>query len=450
MRSQLHELVVGSPAAFTDIRFDRRWRTMLSYRRRGQEFATSTEEAIGVVRCFNSGHGWGSATFATLDEVRSAISTAHEFSLALPTRHSIRLSELPPRQADIPCPEGRDPRAIDVAIKRDFVRRGVESLRSVDRRIGDVRVKWEDQLTEVVVVNSEGMVLVERRPSISMTALAVAAESGTVERALGSCSTAGALHDVETWLGGISAISERAVAALHAVPVIPGRYPVVLAPTFAGLLVHRVIGHRCAAGWHPGAALLPIGTRIGPDSLTIGDDGKTPGLRGTSAFDCEGTQPQNTTIVQNGVVVGHLHTRASAGAAGLGATGNARAPAAGFPTSRLTNTYLAKGMGTGADLIRDLDLGVYLGEPLSATDDGMVTLRAGLGRMIRRGELAEPVKGASLSGDPLGLFGMIDAVGADFTWDTAAATCSLGGQTVPVGSGAPHIRLVEALVGDQS
>jgi TldD protein len=116
----------------------------------------------------------------------------------------------------------------------------------------------------------------------------------------------------------------------------------------------------------------------------------------------------------------------------------------------LTNTYLAQGSGTPSDLIRVVDLGVYLGEPVSVTDDGMVTLRAGLGRMIRKGELAEPVKGASLSGDPLGLFGMIDAVGADFTWDTAAATCSLGGQTVPVGSGAPHIRLVEALVGDQS
>jgi len=423
---------------------------MVSYRRRGQEFVTSAEEAIGVVRSFNPGHGWGSATFGTLADAPPAIRTAHEYSLSLPTRHSIQLSDLPPRQADIPCPDGRDPRTIDLEIKRDMVRRGVDSLQRVDRRIDDVRLKWEDHLTEVCVVNSEGMMLVERRPEISMTVLAVAVETGTVERALGSCSTAGALHDIETWLAGISSISERAVAALHAVPVTPGRYSVVLAPSFAGLLVHRVIGHRCAAGWHPGAPLLPIGTRIGPESLTIGDDGKTPGRRGTSAFDCEGVQTQNTTIVQNGVVVAHLHTRASAGEAGSVSTGNARAPSAGFPGARLTNTYLAKGSGTPADLIREVDLGVYLGEPVSVTDDGMVTLRAGLGRMIRRGELAEPVKGASLSGNPLGLFGMIDAVGADFTWDTAAATCSLAGQTVPVGSGAPHVRLVEALVGDQS
>jgi TldD protein len=67
--------------------------------------------------------------------------------------------------------------------------------------------------------------------------------------------------------------------------------------------------------------------------------------------------------------------------------------------------------------------------------------------MIRRGELAEPVKGATLTGDPLGLLGQIESVAGDFVWDVSASRCDVAGQAVPVTMGAPHVRLVEADIG---
>ena len=69
--------------------------------------------------------------------------------------------------------------------------------------------------------------------------------------------------------------------------------------------------------------------------------------------------------------------------------------------------------------------------------------------MIRQGELAEPVKGVSIAADPMALLGLIDRVAADFLWSTAAASCDRGGAgRLPVGTGAPHVRLIDVAIGE--
>ena len=78
-------------------------------------------------------------------------------------------------------------------------------------------------------------------------------------------------------------------------------------------------------------------------------------------------------------------------------------------------------------------------------------LRAGHARMIRQGELAEPVKGVSLGADPMALLGLIDRVAADFSWSMAASSCDRGrAGRLPVGTGAPHVRLIEVAIGESA
>ena len=125
---------------------------------------------------------------------------------------------------------------------------------------------------------------------------------------------------LEEWSRSAYLIGERAVLQLHAPPVRAGRYPVVLDPAAAGLLAHRAVGHLCEAD-AGGAGPLPLGTRMGGESVTIGDDGTALGRRGTLAFDHEGMTPVPTMLVQHGVVVGHVHTRMTAARAGAGADG---------------------------------------------------------------------------------------------------------------------------------
>lgn len=446
MRDQLQALVGGSPATYTDLRFERWWRSTAVIRGRRQEYAATAEGTGGLVRCLERGHGWGCATFTDPGLGGACIRQAHEASLALPRRTPVTLAPLTPRDADLPCPAARDPRQLPAGTGWELARATAARLLEVDRRVVDVRVRWTALVRDIWLVNSEGLVVREVRPSLQLTALAVAEEEGTTERALDSMASAGALADLVRWSEQIGGLAERAVAKLHASPVRPGRYPVVLGPRVAGTLAHRAVGHRCLADGFP-LRPLPLGLRVGPDCLTLGDDPTAPGLRGTMAFDDEGTAPQNCVLVRNGVVVAHLQSRATAGATGGVSTGHARTAGAEPAAPRPSNTYLARGRGELGDLLRSVNVGVYLSEPETAVDERGISIRAGFARMIRDGELAEPVKGASLRGDPLGLLGQIEAVAADFAWDQSASGCELAGQLLPVTTGAPHVALIEAEVG---
>jgi TldD protein len=438
-----------SRADHTEIRFYRRHGSRLALRCRRPEYVGRVSEQWGVVRCGHRGRAWGRATFRSEDDLPAAVQSAAELSLALPVGGPLALAPIPIREADFPCPDGRDPGRVSEAVKWSLVEALAATLTEVDRRVVDVRARYDEGTEENWLVTSEGVVLREVRPEMSLAAMVVVEEEGNVERAAASIATAGRWEEVETWVTGASRIADRAIARLRAAPVRPGRLPVVLDPRFAGVWVHRAIGHRCVAGVGD-TAPLPLGTRVGPDVLTIGDDGTALGLRGTLAFDHEGAPPQNTVLVRHGLVVQHAHTRETAHAAGAAVTGNARAVADGAPEARLTNTYLANGRGDLSEVLRDVALGVYLAEPEAVTfDRGRITMHAGFARMIRRGELAEAVKHVALTGDALGLFGLVDAVAGDFQWDTGASTCHRRGEAaLPVSVGAPHLRLVEAQLGE--
>ena len=450
MRETLLAAVGRSPAGFTDIRFHRRYGVRLVARNRQVESTIVRQGAGGVVRCWSPGYAWGVASFDDPAELPGALLRAHELSVALRGRSDHFLPPQAARQIEIQCPPGRDPGDVPDSLKREVALNTSGVLHAADRRIVESQVRYEDALVETWIVNSEGSCLVEWRPSIELAVLAVAEEEGTQERALGSVGVAGHWPDLEEWVSGVSQVGGRAVGLLRAVPLQPGRLPVVLDQASAGLLAHRAAAHLCHGdGGEEEEGPLPVGTRLGPPQLSIGDDGTVPGLRGTQGFDHEGLAPRNTMLVRNGVVVEQVHTRASAALARMAPTGNARGDWRSAPAARLTNTYLGRGQGDLGTLLRDVAMGLYFSDPVAVTlADGRAGLRGGHARMIRRGELAEPVRNAVVRGDTFALFGLIDAVAGDFRWDPSAARCSRGGLgTVAVSTGAPHVRLVDVPVG---
>ena len=330
MRAHLAAAARASQSAFTEIRYEQRAGSDLLQRGSEMVFATSHQSAAGVVRCYNPGHGWGAASFRTLDDLHAALRNASEASLALREAGAGALPPAPARELDLDCPSGRDPSSIPLGRKLELAAMVGRTLRGPDRRVASTRVRYRDSLTETVVVTSEGLSLREVRPELSVSALAVAEEAGTVERATGSIASPGLWSLLEEWSHSAYLIGERAVLQLHAPPVRAGRYPVVLDPAAGGLLAHRAVGHLCQAD-AGGAGPLPLGTRMGDEVVTIGDDGTALGRRGTLAFDHEGMIPVPTMLVQHGVVVGHVHTRMTAARAEAGPTGSARGDQANRP-----------------------------------------------------------------------------------------------------------------------
>ena len=276
MRAHLAAAARASQSWFTEIRFEQRRGTDILQRGTELVFATAPARSAGVVRCYNPGHGWGVASFRTLDDLRGALRNAAEASLALRSAGATPLPPVPARELDLDCPPDRDPSAVPLARKLDLAAMVSRTMRGPDRRVASTRVRYTDSLVETIVATSEGSSLREVRPECSIAALAVAEEGGTVERALGSTSAAGHFTALEEWSRDAWLLGERAVLLLHAAPIRAGRYPVVLDPVAAGVLAHRAVGHLCEGD---SEAALPLGTRLGSDPVTIGEDGTAPGRR---------------------------------------------------------------------------------------------------------------------------------------------------------------------------
>ena len=67
------------------------------------------------------------------------------------------------------------------------------------------------------------------------------------------------------------------------------------------------------------------------------------------------------------------------------------------------------------------------------------------GYLIEKGKMAAPVRGATLIGNSLDVLKRIDAIGNDLRMKSGF--CGKDGQTVPVGTGQPTVRIAEITVG---
>ncbi len=453
MKDRLLDALSRSRAGYTELRLRRVWSTRVLVRGRSVESASTDTETGGVARCCSAGTGWGLMGFSGADRLDTHSLQAHELSLAGASRQPVALAPIAVREHESAAPIPDDPREVSLAEKRQHAESLAALLAASDRRITSTRILCRDEVVETWLATSEGSWVHEVHSEVSAAVLAVAEEDGNVERAVGSLSVRGG------WRGGtggaealVTGVAHRAIERLHATPVRSGRYTVVLDRGATGALVHRAVTHMARPSL-PGADpdVLPLGTRIGPECVTVGDDPTALGLSASLVCDDEGTGARRTIVIQNGVVVGHLHSRETAAAGKQAPTGHARAGSLrGAPYPRASNSFLAQGQGTLDDLLQGVSLGVYLVDALACEAAGdQIALRAGSAHMIRNGRLAEPVKGVQITGGLLRLLGRVDAVAEDFAWDPAGSRCRDGAAgVVSVSTGAPHMRLIDVAVGE--
>lgn len=454
MKDRVRDAIRTSRADYTEIRLERSWVTTVAQRGRRLEGATTGVDEGGCVRVLHHGHGWGLASFNSLEQLPAMVERARELSLAVHLDDPIPWAPVPAREDDDLLDLDDDVRGVPLDEKRAYVDRLNTAMLEYDRRIVNTKVAYRDEVTEYCYGNSDGTLLYQRRPEFTISAQVVARESGTEERVLASVGRRHGWNSAINEEDRFRAAAKRAVDLLAAPRVRDGHYPVVLDPRFAGVIAHEAVGHLSEADVildDPRVAgMLPLGRTIGPDCLTIGDDGRVAGLRGTLPYDDEGTPTQRTLLIQHGVVVGRLHSRETAARLGETPTGNARALSYRHPPIvRMTNTFVAPGEGQLDDLLSGIELGVYAADVLTGqTHLDSFSYTAGYGRMIRDGQLAELVKGVTIAGNLFDMLGAVDRVGGDFTWTEAGGGCGKEGQSpLPVSEGAPHVRVSRLTVG---
>jgi TldD protein len=290
---RLTAALTRSRADFTEIRLEQTWSSAVTMRGRRVESATASEDQGGFVRVLNRGSGWGTASFTSLDQLEAMVTRADELARAVRLERPIRLAEVPPQQAEGILDLDGDVRGVALAEKKRLIEAYNGEMLAVGDRIVDTLATYRDEVSEYWYANSEGAVLHELRPEVTLSGTAIARRDATIEKGLESIGLRRGWHSVQDKAPGFRRTAERAVGLLDAPTVKGGTYPVVLDPELAGVFIHEAFGHLSEADFvyeNPQAReMMTLGRRFGKPVLNVGDNGAAAGLRGTLPFDDEGT-----------------------------------------------------------------------------------------------------------------------------------------------------------------
>ena len=432
---------------YAEIRLERRESTRLVYR--GDQLVTvdSSLDYGGFTRALAPRGGWGAVTFTGDADLRARVCDAIQLAQAIDA-DPITLAPIAPLTERVCAHLPIDFRAIPLHEKQTLISGYNDLLLNFDPRIESTYVAYSDAFITTWYANTDGAFIYQERPLIDLQFAAIARDGDRVQRGTQSLALAGGYEVVLDRMELARSAAQLAVEQLDAQVVKAGRYNVVLDPIMAGLFTHEAFGHLSEADFiadNPDVrAMMTLGRQFGPRSLNIYDDGSVPRLRGSVAYDDEGVPAQKTWLMREGVLVGRLHSRETAGQMNETPTGNARATSYRYiPQVRMTNTAIAPSDGGSLhDLIKEIELGVYAcdwagGETL--LED--FTFVAKHGYMIRHGELAEPLSALTLTGNVFETLHRIDGIGSDFTWDESSGDCGKGAEGADEHQQLRHLRI---------
>jgi len=450
MRNRLSNALRNTGADYVDVRLEERTSTRISYRGAQLEEASLVSDSGGCVRALVAG-GWGFVSFNDLDaleqSVKGAVSAARYSSGG-----SVRLPLRDPVEAKVDIVPGRSVDAISLAEKKRLLDE-YNDIIMASPRIQSSQILYGDSMRTVRYASSDGSYIEQSVPDLTLRFGAIARGGDEVQQAGVSMGSVGEFVAVEGLHEQVGDVARRAAALLDAAHCKGGEYTVVLDPVIAGVFTHEAFGHLSEADlvYHNPemTELMALGRRFGGRHLNIIDDATLPSLRGSYAYDDEGTPAQRTYLIREGVLVGRLHSRETAASMGEPCSGSARAISYRFsPIVRMSNTYIEPGDVTLSDMLADIDEGVYVKDWYGGqTSLEMFTFSAGEAYMIRNGRIAEMLRPVVLTGNVFTTLEHIDAIGNDLDMNQGGG-CGKGGQSpLPVSNGSPHIRISRCIVG---
>ena len=416
-----------------------------------EELTTGLDRGAGV----RVGHGtsFGYAFSNRLD--RDALLEAAAAAAASLTRGEPgALVDLRALEPSVVHRAERPAAGVAAADKVAWLREVDDVARSYSTEVRQVVASYGDSVQRILIATSDGRWVEETRPRIRLVAQVVAARDGNIQTGFhGPAGLAGVEYvDAHPPAGTAAIAARRAVTMLDSIPAPAGEMPVVLAPGMGGVLFHEAVGHPLESDAVDKEASVYRG-RVGEvlaSPLVHGvDDATVPNGWGSFSFDDEGVPAERTVLFEDGVLRGWLYDRLRSEKDGVPSSGNGRRQSyAHPPIPRMTNTYILSGASKADEVIASTDRGVYVtalagGQTNPATGD--FVFGCSEAHLIEDGRVTAPVRGANLIGRAIEVMSAIDAVADDF--DTWEGVCGKDGQSVPVGSGSPTIRISRITVG---
>lgn len=408
----------------------------------------------GYVRSCYKG-SWGFCSFNDDKKLEEYVKEAIEQSILLGQgrNEKTNLAFAKPIQDTKPaCLLGKDPRNISLSTKVELFKHYNNLLNSYSNRITNSSTKYSEKIQNITFASSEGTYIEQGWIDMEARFLATSQKDGILQVAQESLGSRKGFEEVENLDKKIINTAKRSVDQLELKAPKGGTYTVVIDPILTGLFVHEAFGHLSEGDFifdNPSMQkFMGFGKKFGERFLNILDSAKIPNHRGSYLYDDEGTPAQNTYLIKDGILVGRLHSRETAGKLNEKPTGNARCLDYRYPPIvRMTNTWIEPQNNSPEDLISDVKLGIWAGNWLGGQTNGeMFTFNSGEAKMIRNGKLAESIKDVNLTGNVFQTLADIDGIANDMYWDESGG-CGKGGQSgLSVGVGGPSIRIRSVVV----
>ena len=356
--------------------------------------------------------------------------------------------------ADYPFSITINPDEVEIEKKLAMVKALEETVKKMERRIKQVRVIYRDTRQKVKMYSSAEGAIEDNRTQVVLNIFLVGEENGEMQT---SYEAIGGFYGFEFFTHQI--IEELALKTVkrlsdlfcaHEAPM--GTKTVVLASEAGGTMIHEAIGHGLEADLAmEGLSCYKemLGQKMASDLISVVDDGTLAHMRGTYAYDDEGSPSERTILVENGILKNYLFDRFHALKYGQKSTGNGRRESFRFkPIPRMSNTMILPGRDDPKKIVASVDDGILvvkMGGGQVDTVRGDFVFEISEGYLIEKGSIGPMIKNATMMGNGLKVLREIDMVGSDIGF--GVGTCGKDGQGVPIADAQPTLRMPEIVVG---
>ena len=368
-------------------------------------------------------------------------------------KKSVNLKEGNHIKAKYPFSIFSDPECVELKQKLSMLQRVDSMARSQEQRLKQVRVIYRDTKQRINIYNNDADIE-DERSQVIMNLLVVGEKEDDVQTAYESI---GGFYGFDYFTDErienlVKVTVKRLSGLLDAIDAPTGVKTVVLSSDAGGTMIHEAIGHGLEADLAmEGVSCYKgmLGEDVASPLISVVDDATLPNMRGTYAYDDDGTLSERTVLVDKGRLTNYLFDKFYALKYGKKSTGNGRRESFRFkPIPRMSNTMILPGKDDPAKIISSVDDGVYvvkMGGGQVDTVRGDFVFEIQEGYTIEKGKLGRMIKNATMMGNGLQVLQEIDMVGNDLGF--GIGTCGKDGQGVPVSDAQPTLRIPGIVVG---
>ncbi len=426
-----------------------------------EEIASTT--LTGVAVRANVDGAWGFSASSTTDAASVSKAANRAMSLAkcinVPEEKRIRINPEFVYEGTNTFVPDLNPDDVSVDEKFQVVSELDKLISSADERIKSCYSMFREGVSQQFIVNSNGTHVATDLGVFVLFISATSREGEVMQTVSESVASSAGIKTIMEWPleEKASELTDRALQLLSAERPTGGRQSIIMDQSLVGVYIHEAFGHAAEAdAIVANRSVLSdmMGKKVGIEEINVFDDPTIPGLRGSFAYDSEGTPTMKRSIVEDGIVTGFLHSLETA--VKLGAVPKGAASAQDYrhdPIVRMGNTYVDNGEFSLEELFEEIKDGVYLthshgGYVYPSTGEFFFSSQGGW--LIENGETTKPIQNSGMSGRTLEVLANTIALGNDLEYafgGTCGKTGAVGRQGMPVSSGGPHLAVRDIIVG---